>query len=229
MNKISARLGFWSSLLIAIFFGIYTLVYIAILVSFHIPKWTNIQDFAAAINEPWFILFTICQFMAFVTGPLFVLLMSSIHDYAEPAKKALSRSALCFAIIFALLNCLHYFVQFSAVRINIAQNTLQGLEPFIQLNPGSIIASINLLGWTVFLALASFFIAPVFSRGGLEKVIKYAFIANGIFCVLGAFGYIFNILILNFVFFNGMGAAIIVISISLAVFFSRLRKSSPAG
>jgi hypothetical protein len=222
MNKISARLGFWSALLMTVFFCIYTLLYITILVSFHIPKWTNIQDFASAINEPWFIPFTICQFMAFLTGPLFVLLINSIHDYAEPAKKTLSRSALCFAIVFTALSCVHYFVQLSTVRINITQNTLQGLEQFIQLNPGSVIASINILGWTVFLGLASFFISPVFSNRGLEKLIKWAFIINGIFCILGAIGYILNIFILYLLFFNGMGAAIIVISIAISIFFKRL-------
>jgi hypothetical protein len=224
MNRLSIKLGFWSALLIAVFFCLYTLIYIAILASFHIPKWTNIQDFVISINQPWFILFTLCQILAFLTGLLFIPLFSSIHDYTHMNQKILSRCALCFAIVFALLSSIHYFVQFSTVPLNIAANNLQGLEHLVQLYPGSAIASVNLLGWTIFLALASFFISPVFSGGKLEKVIKYAFIANGILCILGAFGYIFNIVALNYIFFEGMGAAIIVISISLAVFFRRLDK-----
>ena len=224
MNKLSIKLGFWSALLIAVLFCLYTIIYIAILAAFHIPKWTIIQDFVVSINQPWFILFTICQLLAFLTGLLFIPLFNSIHDYAETSKKVLSRCALCFAVIFTLLSSAHYFVQFTTVPLNIAANNLQGLEHLIQLYPGSAIASINLLGWTIFLALASFFISPVFSGGKLEKVIKCAFIANGILCILGAFGYIFNIVALNYIFFEGMGAAIIVISISLAVFFRRLDK-----
>jgi hypothetical protein len=229
MYNISTKLGFWSALLIAVSFVIYTACYIAILAAFHIPQWTNVQDFAAAINQPWFILFTVCQFMAFLVGILFVLLVSNIHDYAGQEKKALTRSALCFSIIFAALSSVHYFIQFTAVRMNMVQNNLQGLEQFIQLNPGSVIASVNMLGWTVFLGLASFFVAPVFSKGRLEKAIKYTFIANGVFCILGATGYIFDVLALYLLFFNGMGAALIVVSICLAVFFRRLGKIPVSG
>jgi hypothetical protein len=224
VNRLSIKLGFWSALLIAILFCLYTLIYIAVLLSFHIPKWTNIQDFVLSINQPWFILFTLCQVLAFLTGLLFIPLFSSIHDYTDMNQKVLSRCALCFVTVFALLSSIHYFVQFSTVQLNIATDNLQGLEHLIQLYPGSAIASINLLGWTIFLALASFFISPIFSGSKLEKVIKYTFIANGILCMLGAFGYIFNIVVLNYIFFEGMGAAIIIISISLAIFFRRLNK-----
>jgi len=98
----------------------------------------------------------------------------------------------------------------------------EGLEHFIQLNPDSVIVAINMLGWTVFFGLSSLFIVPIFSSGKLEKVIKFSFLVNGIICILGAIGYVFEITILNILFFYVMGAAVIVIAISSSIWFKRL-------
>jgi hypothetical protein len=226
MSPLSIKLGYWSALLIAIVFIVYTIVYVAILIVFPIPHWNGISSYAASINDAWFIPFTTCQFLAFLTAPLFIILVNSIHDYAGNDKKVLAKLSIWFAIIFAVLSSIHYFIQFSAVRQNILQGHLDGLEQFVQLNPTSIIAAVNLLGWTLFLGLSSLFIVPIFKGGRLEKVIKYSFMANGIFCILGSIGYVFNIYILNFVFFNGMGASIIAIGISSSILFRRIGKTS---
>jgi FtsH-binding integral membrane protein len=94
------------------------------------------------------------------------------------------------------------------------------------LNPVSAIAAVNLLGWTLFFGLSSLFIYPVFGNSSLEKVLKYSFLANGIFCIIGAIGYILNIPVLQLLFFNGMGIAVIIIGITSSLLFGKLEKSS---
>lgn len=226
MGKISVRLGLWAARLITVSFLLYTAAYVIIVALFPIPHWSGLSDFSNSIQEPWYIIFTICQILAFITAPLFIILINSIYDYTEGSKKVLARASLFFTIIFAALSSIHYFIQFSTVRLSILQNQLQGLEHFIQLNPVSAIAAVNLLGWTLFFGLSSLFIYPVFGNSSLEKVLKYSFLANGIFCIIGAIGYILNIPVLQLLFFNGMGIAVIIIGITSSLLFGKLEKSS---
>jgi energy-converting hydrogenase Eha subunit C len=224
MSKLSSKLGFWASVLIAFAFIVYTISLSAILLFFRIPHWTSLPEFVASTSGTWFPLYSACQFLAFLTPPLFVLLINSIHDKATFEEKTLTRASLCFAVIFATLSSINYFVQFSTVRLGMLHGRPEGLEAFIQLNPDAVITAFNILGWTVFFGLSSLFIVPLFSSGKLEKVIKFSFLVNGIICFLGAIGYVFEINILNTLFFYGMGAAVIVISISSSIWFKRLNK-----
>jgi hypothetical protein len=62
---------------------------------------------------------------------------------------------------------MHDFRQITAVRLNVVAGRVEGLEHFVQANPYSILSAINMLGWSVFLGLASLFVGPVFSSEGL--------------------------------------------------------------
>ena len=102
----------------------------------------------------------------------------------------------------------------------------EGIEHFLQANPISIMSAVNMLGWTLFLGLSSFFIAPVFSRDKLQRVLKITFIINGISCILSGIGYVFQIDIITFLFMNlGMGGAVTVMSITASIFFKKQYKS----
>ena len=90
-------------------------------------------------------------------------------------------------------------------------------------NPGAAILAVNMLGWTLFFGLSSLFAGVVFSGSRLEKVIRYAFLLNGIFCLLGGIGFLFEITALVFLTINlGMGASVLVITIALTFLFRRL-------
>jgi hypothetical protein len=132
--------------------------------------------------------------------------------------------ALSFGIMFALLTSMFYFVQLSTVRQSLLHGQPEGLEWFVQANPASVLLAINMLGWTLFLGLASLFISPVFTGGRLEAVIRYAFLVNGIVCLLGGISFVLNIPVLIFLFITfGMGGAVLVGTIALSLYFSRLR------
>lgn len=225
MNRWSIKLGLWSAVLCAATFIVFTLCFLAIVAINPLYIWTNFEDWVRynSVNNQSFKY--LAQMMMLFFGILFVVLLNSIHDYTQDGKKILARISLSFAIIFAAMTGMHYFVQISVVRLNLAQGQLQGLEQFIQGNPTSAMAGINMLGWTVFFGLSSLFIAPVFSGGRLERLIRYSFLANGVIVLLGGVGYIFDITILVFVLMNlGMGAAVILFTLALALLFRRLAK-----
>lgn len=158
-----------------------------------------------------------------VFGVSYVVLLTSILDFADPDRRILVRIAVCFGLAFAVSIGINYFLQISAVRLGILKGQTQGLEQFIQSNPISGVAAINMLGWTVFFALSSLFVAPVFTGGRLEKVIRSAFLVNGIICLLGGVGYVFDLAILIFFcMYLGMGAAVLVAVIPLCIMFRRM-------
>jgi hypothetical protein len=224
MNKNSITLGYWSSLLSAALFIAFTLCFIAIAISNPVFRWTNVNDYSMRVHVYNQLFKNIAQASMLLFAPVFVVLMSSVHDLASDEKRIYSRIALAFAIIFATLVGLHYFVQLAAVRINVENNHLEGLEQFIQSNPNSYIASVNMLGWSLFFGLSSLFIVPVFIRGRLEKAIKWLFLLNGIFCLAGGVGFVFENVLIVFLTLNfGMGGCVMAVSILLSIYFWKQR------
>ena len=225
MNQTSIKLGFWSASLSAATFIIFTLCFVSILIVNPLFIWTNYADYVSYVNENNQFFKDLAQFMMLAFGPLFLILLNSIHDYAAQDKKVLSRMAIYFGIIFVAMISINYFVQLSSIRQNLLHGRPEGLEQFVQANPASFITAVNMLGWTLFFGLSCFFLAPLFSGGRLEKIIRIAFLANGIFMILGGISYVFEIVVLVFLFMNfGMGGAVMVAAISLAFLFRRLTK-----
>jgi hypothetical protein len=95
------------------------------------------------------------RFAMLLFGPLFVVLLRSIHDLAPHEKRPLTRIALCFGLAVAALTGINYFVQLTAFRLSILRGETEGLEQIVQANPFSAISAINVLGWTLFFSLSS--------------------------------------------------------------------------
>ncbi len=225
MKSLSIKLGYWASLVCITTFVVWTICFVAIFKINPIFQWTNLADYITYTSNYNQSFKYLAQFTMLLFAPAFLIMLHSIDDYASEDKKILSRISVSFATIFAACIGIHYFVQVSSVRLSIAKGQIAGLEQFIQSNPISGIAGINMVGWIFFFSLSCLFIAPIFTGSRLNKVIKYAFISNGIICILGGIGYVFDNIILIFLTLNfGMGAATLTATIALLVFFRRLQK-----
>ncbi|MFD1706444.1 hypothetical protein ACFSCZ_06705 [Siminovitchia sediminis] len=123
--------------------------------------------------------------------------------------------------VCAAFSSMNYFVQFTAVRLSIGNGQLEGLEQFVQWNPTSAFYSINLLGWTLFLGLASFFMSPVFMKEKRGNLIQRLFILNGITCGLGTFSVVFEIMIYLAVYPLLMTGFITTASMMVGMIFKR--------
>jgi hypothetical protein len=223
MKSLSIKLGYWASLICISTFVVWTICFVAIFKINPIFQWTNLADYITYTSNYNQSFKYLAQFTMLLFAPAFLIMLHSIDDYASEDKKILSRISVSFATIFAACISIHYFVQVSSVRLSIAKGQIAGLEQFIQSNPISGIAGINMVGWTFFFSLSCLFIAPIFTGSRLNKVIKYAFISNGIICILGGIGYVFDNIILILLTLNfGMGAATLTATIALLIFFRRL-------
>lgn len=223
MNGTAIKLGFWSAGLAAVTFLVFTVCFVAVFVVNPPFTWTNLAGYVDYVQHSNQTFKVVAQLSMLGFAPLYVILLNSIHELAPADKQVLSRLALVFGALFAVLIALFYFLQVTAVRWNVDRGTLQGIEQFIQAKPDSALAAVNMLGWTLFFGLSSLFVAPVMVGGGLVRAIKVLFILNGIFCLLAGIGFVFDLVAVVFVTINlGMGGAVTAVTILLAVFFRRL-------
>lgn len=223
MKKASVKIGYWAALICIATFVIWMICFIAIFLVNPPFQWTNLTDFISYTNSYNQGFKYAAQFMMLVFAPALLVLFYAVNDQAPMEKKIWSNIGTGFASLFAVCVSMHYFVQISSVRLSVEKVQLDGLAQFIQSNPSSGIAGINLVGWTLFFSLACLFLAPVFSGNKLEKVIRIALMCNGIICLLGGVGYVFDIVALVFLTLNlGMGGAVLTATIGLFLYFKRL-------
>lgn len=186
MTKLSAQIGQWAAWSQTIVGYTYLAGYIALLATFSIRPWVSIEAFASEIGTSYFSALTGLQLLAFLQALLVLVLAVSIYEYASPEKKILARLGVVFALAFAILSSMHYYIQWVGVRQSILRNDLTGLGLFVQFNFDSPISAMNMLGWMFFYGLTTLALAPLFDHGRIENWIRWAFIINGIGCVLSA-------------------------------------------
>ena len=125
--------------------------------------------------------------VGFLLTPSFLVVMACIHCYASNERKVFSLVGLSFAIIYATLISVNYFIQLTFVH----QSTFN-VEIFDMGNPQSMMWVIEILGY-FFMGLSTVFTAFVFESGRVEKLIKWLFITNGILGLLTPIGYGLNL------------------------------------
>ncbi len=153
------QLGFWSA------------IFATILVAIAGPTATaSIQPLATAVG--------------FLLTLSLVVIMACIYFYASDGKKVFSLVGLSFAIIYAALISLNYFIQLTFVH----QSTFDP-SVFDMTNPHSMMWVIELLGY-FFLGLTMLFAAPVFGSSKAGRLVRWLFAVNGILGILTPLGYV---------------------------------------
>jgi hypothetical protein len=229
MSTFNARLGMWAALMADIAWLVITACFIAIPLLYPLFSWTNLAGYLAYAGAHDRTLVYVAQACMLLLGPLYVVMLSSLQEYAAPGRKGVERAALVLGIGFAILTGVNYFTQITAVRFNIARGTTTGLEQFLQQKPDSIMAAINMLGWTLYFGLSTLLASTVFTCGKLERAIRIALLANGGCCLLAGLGFLIDNTILVFLTINlGMGGAFLAATCLLCAFFWRgMRNLAP--
>jgi hypothetical protein len=229
VNPMPLRLGFWSALLIGMLFVLYIVCFVGILGAGPAFVWTNMQDFVTYTATHSRVL----KYAAYAGMLLFcaawVVLSQSAVEYASPARKPLARIGVTFGGLFAVSSGMNYFVQLSAVRLNLQSGTSSGLEQWVMGNPVSGIAAINMLGWTFLLGLSCLFVAFAFEGRGAARVARWSLLACSSVCFAGGFGYLLNnTLIIALCMYPLLGGAVLAVSASLCALFAKTLKTTQA-
>jgi hypothetical protein len=196
-------------------FAAYTVAYVVLLVRYRPPAWTSSSAFLAGRGQPWFRLLTFCQACAFVTPLFFVAFVAGLDASVTPEYEALTRIALAAAVVFAALSSVYYFVQMALAAADPEGAGDAGPDQILQLNPRAAFTAVNILGWTLFFAVACLCLGPLFLGGSAgSEVLAVLLLANGVVCLAGTAGYLGRVRALNLVFFNGMGLAVLGFSLA---------------
>lgn len=222
LSRLAASLGYWSALLSVLAFAVYIVSFVAILRAGPLFLWTGFADYIAYVQAYHTFWQELGRLSMLLFAVLFVILLTVIYEYATPAQRILARIGLAFGLAFAVLAGTFYFVQVSAVRINLLTGSHDGLVQIVMANPYGAFSALNMAAWTLFLGLASLFVAPIFSGGRLERLIRIAFLANGAVCLMGGVAYMLDIVWLLFLTINlAMGGTLITAATGLLFLFRR--------
>ena len=184
LNPIVSQLGFYSSILTAIIAAIFFLAGILT------PARSG--PFAPAANSITYPYTNVAAFIpndylwlypGILLAMIFVLLMACIHFYASNDKKIFSQIGLSFALIYAAVVLIDYFIQFTMVIPSILSGETAGLSLFTQYNPHGIFIALEGLGYFM-MSVALLFTAAVFTGGRLERAIRWLFVASFILAIV---------------------------------------------
>ena len=115
---------------------------------------------------------------SFLLAPAFVAMMTSIHYHAPAEKKVWSHLGLSFAVIYAVMCTLTYYIQLTFVANNYLPVAKEAVLPFVFL-PGTPLFAQDMLGYA-FMTAATLAAAPVFTGGKLESWLKWLFIFHAV-------------------------------------------------
>ena len=158
--------------------------------------------------------------------PIFVVLMACIHAHAVGSRKIYGRIGLSFALMYAVIIAVDYFVQFAVVVPSLQAGETDGLILLTQYNPHGLFIGLESLGYLA-MSVAFLFAAPVFGGGRVERAIRALFVLDFVLAVaaliwLGLLGHDFvafevMVLTINWTVLIAAGAL-------LSVVFGRLNR-----
>jgi hypothetical protein len=164
--------GFWSAVLATVFSITYDLGQIAEWLG-----WLGSGGGPESSSTPLGLVVLLTP--SLLLGSSFLVLVVSIHQLASPDRKVWSHAAVAFAIAYAVLISVNYYVQLTLVAPRLAGGRVAGIEPFLFVPFDSFLYAVDILGYS-FMSVATLFAAMVFTGRGQERVVRGFLIANGL-------------------------------------------------
>jgi len=212
-NSIANRLGFWSSVYIAILGGIYLLILVFMFLT---------EGFAV-IPPPFVQL--VAGIITFLTVPGLVTLFTAIRFVNEGDNKVYGSLGISFIILFAATVSINRFVQLTVIQQSLP-DVPSDLTRFLPYSEGSVMLALEILGWGFFSSLAAAFIAPLFSSSRLNKTIRWLFILYAIFSFMSVIGFMTNTPFTAGGFI-AWGPIMMALSVLLSIYFHNLMGNQP--
>jgi hypothetical protein len=164
--------GFWSAVLATVFSITYVLGQIAEWLG-----WLGSAGGPESSSTPLGIVVLLVP--SLFLGSSFLVLVVSIHQLSSPDRRIWSQAAVVFATGYMALISVNYFVQLTLVAPRLVAGRVEGIEPFLFVPFDSFLYAVDILGYS-FMSVATLFAAKVFTGRGLERVVRFFLIANGL-------------------------------------------------
>lgn len=170
-DKSLRTVGLWSAVLCTVFSLAYVLAQLA--------EWAGLFGSAGGPHSRSTTLgLVVLLTPSLLLGVSFVALTVSIHYLAEASRRIWSQLAVAFAIMYATLISIVYYVQLAFVMPRLARGNAEGIELLIFEPFDSFLYAIDVFGYSL-MSLSTLCAAAVFGSQGIERWIRLALIANG--------------------------------------------------
>ena len=170
MKETICKVGFWSGL-----------VAFVAAAGFSVAQ---ILQVMGLLSYPWDEIL-IYGFSLFIATP-FMLALLALHHVTPDDKKFWSHAAVLFAVMYVIYVTLNYVVQLTAVIPYAAP------DPVLVQTPHSLFWTVDALGY-IALGLATLFAVPLFMKQGIQKWLRWFFLANGLVTPLISFVYFYPV------------------------------------
>jgi len=208
-NMVS-QLGYWAAVFNAAGLGIYLLALIFhFLTEGFVNPTTPFVQMAGGI-------------VTFLAMPGLVILFNAIHFVNEGENKILGSLGVSFITLLAATVGINRFVQLTVIQQSLP-DVPSDLTRFLPYGEGSVMYSLEWLGWGFFSSLAAIFVAPLFSSTPLSKAIRRLFVLYGIISFIGLIGFMTNTPIASIAFI-AWGPILLTLSILLSIYFRKFDK-----
>lgn len=167
-KNVASQLGFWSSVYVAILGGIYLLLLIY-----------SISTEGFSLELPPFVQL-VAGICTFLLVPGFVVQFTAIRFMHEGDDRVLGSLGVSFIILFAATVSINRFVQLTVIQQSLP-DVPTDLARFLPYAEGSVMFSLEVLGWGFFYSLAALFVAPLFSSSRFNLTIRWLFILFAVF------------------------------------------------
>ncbi len=182
MNNSIARFGFWSALIAFAAASGYSI--------------SQILQVAGVVRYPLDGIL-IYGFSLLIATP-FMLAILALHYMTPEEKRFWSHGALLFAVIYTMYVSLNYVVQLATVIPASLQNALDPIRVLDQ-TPHSLFWDVDGLGY-IFMGFSTLFAAQTFAKEGLQKWLRWFFIANALMTPLVGVVYFYPVFSVTLLF-----------------------------
>ena len=160
----------------------------------------------------------------------FMFFFSCLIGAGKEGQQPLEVMGVVLAGIFGSLVCLNYTIQVAYIPILVDENA--SILAFLAMtNPASLPWAIEMFGYCI-LGIATVFAAPLFSNRGLQAIIRWLLVLNGVLSVGGAVMFTVNSAetvsgfgIVGYVFWNAL-IVVIMLLVIIEFRFGRRSKAS---
>lgn len=111
-------------------------------------------------------------------GSAFLVMMSALHQISDADRRIYSQVALAFAIVYATLISLVYFVQLTLVGPRIAAGDTEGIEVLLFVPYRSFLFAVDLLGYSM-MSVSTLFGAFALPATRASRITKAFMLLNG--------------------------------------------------
>lgn len=207
-KNISSKLGFWSSVSIAILGVIYLLLLVI---------YFSTEGFTFPPNQT---VQLIGGIVTFLTVPGLIVLFTAIRYVRDWENKVLGSLGITLITLFAATVSINRFVQLTVIQQSTPGASSQDLARFLPYATGSVMFALEMLGWGFFSSLAALSVAPLFYGSRLNITIRWLFVLYALFSFTGVIGYATESPI-SAAAFIAWGPLLLLLAIFLALFFRK--------